>query len=103
MNEQRRFAEFTRDNSALLERIGVPTFVSENWQEWNYFLMHGQTSPGAPISFFIEDFDESKRALYLELLNLFFDAGFQNPGLMGLTESELRQLKVKFSQAFASK
>ena len=79
-DEQRRFTAFARDNTALFERIRLPGFLAENHREFIYFMMHGATSPDAPIEFSVDDFNAHQRAAYAALLASYLAAGLENPG-----------------------
>ncbi len=39
--ERRRYKTFCRDNFKLMEKIGLPSFIIEDYDTFIYFLMHG--------------------------------------------------------------
>lgn len=78
-DEQRRFAAFVRDNTELFEHSILPCFLAENHREFIYFVMHGATSPEAPMEFSVDDFNEQQRAAYTDLLTNYLAVGLENP------------------------
>ena len=97
----RRFHEFQRDNSKLIDEIGIPSFVIEDYNHFIYFLMHGETWPNAPFWFGIYNLSVEKRKLYLLMLEKYFEAGCDYPGLMGLTKAEEEELEKKHPKPFS--
>lgn len=101
--ELRCFAEFKQDNPALIEAIGLPSFVIEDYQHFVYFLMHGVTSPHAALCFTLEDLSKENRELYLILLDLYFEAGLADADLGGLTNAEQKELEQKHPRQFTTR
>jgi hypothetical protein len=101
--ELRQYKAFCRDNFHLIEQIGLPSLVVEDYDAFIYFLMHGGTWPHAPISFGLENLTQEQRQAYLLLLDRYFDAGFAYPGLMGLTQAERSEVERKHPKQFSQR
>ncbi len=91
--ELRNYKTFCQNNSTLIGQIGLPSILVEDHDSFIYFLMHGALPPDTSTGFNLEDFDYEKRKMYLRLLSKYFEAGFSDPGLLGLTLSELDKLR----------
>ncbi|PQV63869.1 hypothetical protein B1R32_10876 [Abditibacterium utsteinense] len=90
---------FCQSNSELIEQIGLPSLVIEDYDAFIYLLMHGALWPNAPVEFDVDKLDKEKRWLYLLLLDRYFEAGLINPGL-SLAQEDLNQLEIDYSKQF---
>lgn len=80
-DELRKYKIFCQNNSELIEQIGLPSLVIENYRAFIYFLMHGTLWLHAPIEFDIDELDKEKKQLYLLFVNRYLEAGLMDPGL----------------------
>lgn len=91
--ELRDHKTFCRNNFNLVEATGLPLSLVEDYDAFNYFLMHGALWNGSPVQITLDGFTQEQRQAYLLLVKKYFQAGFSNPGLCGLTQYELDSLK----------
>jgi hypothetical protein len=99
--ELRRYKAFCLNNSTLIDQVGLPSFVVEDYNAFMYVLMHGETWSDAPITFEVSALQGERRAAYLLLLEKYFEAGLQNPGLW-LLEAERAALAQKYPEQLTS-
>ncbi len=79
--ELRRYKTFCCDNQSLIDQVGLPSFIIDDYNAFVYLLMHGETWAGAPVDFDVSTLQGERRAAFLLLLDKYFEAGLQNPGL----------------------
>lgn len=97
--ELRRYKAFCRNNQSLIDQVGLPLFIVDDYDAFIYFLMHGELWPDVPLNFDVSALHGARRAAYLLLLDKYFEAGLQNPGLL-LPLLEQEALARKYPEQF---
>ncbi len=87
----RAWRHFLAENRELLARSGVPLRIHESMELWEDFLMHGflDHHPDEP-SFMLEELTPEQRELLKEIIVVYLQAGFDDPGL-GLFSRQERE------------
>ncbi len=96
VSESRLYKDFCSNNGILIQRSGIPSFIMDEHEAFVYFLMHGGTWPHASMFFGLSELTEDARQAYLLLLGRYFEMGFVDPGLSGLSQEEMDTLKRKY-------
>ena len=91
-------------NWELIERIGLPLSAIEIHTRFQYFLMHGSMYPyedwsGFSVTQLRRDEPERYELLML-LLDRYFEAGFEDPGLGPFSNAEKLRLAKKYPKQF---
>ena len=99
VEELQKYRAFCRDNAALIEKVGLPSFVVEDYNTFLYFLIHNSTFPHPLMEYSVERRSGEQRKIYLLLLEKYFEAGCLDPGVF-LTEAERREFEQKYPRQF---
>jgi hypothetical protein len=96
-----RWDVFCTKNRELIERIGLPTPTIETEERFEDLLMHGYIDHHGDWSGFrVDQLDEGKYKLFKRLVEQYFAAGYDDPGLMAVEPTERERLAVKYPQRF---
>src|SRR5262245_41571238 len=102
-NKERREAElrweaFCATNRELIERIGLPTPTIENQARFEDLLMHSYIDHHDDWSNFnIEQLNEEKYELFKRLVERYFAAGYDDPGIVAVGNKEREKIRQKLS------
>lgn len=78
----RKWNAFYQANRELIARIGLPGPTVDTWDRFADLLMHGYIDHhDDPSKFFIEELTPDRYALFKELVDMYFGAGFSDPGM----------------------
>jgi hypothetical protein len=72
---KRRYEDFIRDNIGLLASIGIPTFITDDYDHFVYYLQHGCARSDAPMRFKISRSDVQRMEALRLLLERYYQAG----------------------------
>lgn len=80
---RRAWTTFVQENVSLLAGIGLPGHLYESKHSFDLFIMHGWSpeSEHGP-SFEIEDMSDDEKNYLHQLVEKYFDAGFEDPGVI---------------------
>jgi hypothetical protein len=96
-----RWDVFCTTNRELIERIGLPTPTIETQERFEDLLMHGYIDHHSDWSRFrVDQLDEGKYELFKRLVEQYFAAGYDDPGVMAVEPKERERLAIKYPKRF---
>jgi hypothetical protein len=72
---KRRYEAFLRDNIGLLASIGIPPFITDDFEHFMYYLEHGCARSDAPMRFSVARSDVQRMEALKLLLERYYQAG----------------------------
>jgi len=79
---QRKWHLFWQANKDLMEQIGLPGTITDTWDRFADFLMHGHLDHhDDPLKFGVWELRREKVELLKRLVDNYFAAGFPDPGI----------------------
>lgn len=90
-NSSKNWRSFVLSKADLFRAVGVPLYLQDDEDRFDHWLMHGH-HPDDHSNFSSRSLDQEARAALVKLVDAYFEAGFEDPGIVVLTDSELMTL-----------
>lgn len=102
-DRMKRWESFCEANRALIDQIGLPTPTIDTEERFTDLLMHGHIDHHDDWSRFVVDkLSLEKYTTFKVLVDRYFAAGYEDPGLMAVGHGERVRLAGKYPSQFAN-
>ena len=98
-----RWASFCETNMVLIDQIGLPTTTIDTEERFADLLMHGHIDHHEDWSgFSVRQLSPERYTRFKVLVDRYFAAGYDDPGLMAVEHEERVRLAKKYPEQFDS-